>query len=108
MIKQILDRDFMLRHLHEFGAHLDNERQLLESGDAGARDRARRSGINAQDLRDAQAALAEAQGDPHAREIRDGQQVFLPPHPAASALQTAMQQQLIDRQPALIDLPATL
>jgi len=108
MIKQILDRDFVLRHLDAFGGHLDNERRLLENGDAGALDRARRTGVSAQDLRDAQAALAEAQSDPHAKEIRDGQQVFLPPHPAASALQTAIQQHLIERRPAMIGSPDAL
>src|SRR5215472_6408106 len=108
MIKQVLDRDFVLRHLNAFGTYLDQEVQLHDSGDADALERARQAGVTVDDLRQAKAALGQAQSDPKASEIRAGQQVFLPPHATVSALQTALQCHLIERQPAMIGSPGEL
>src|SRR5438105_2953197 len=108
MIKQVLDRDFVLRHLNAFGKYLDQETQLQDSGDVGALERARQAGVTADDLRQAKAALVQAQGDQKASELRAGQQVFLPPHPTASALQSVLQRSLIERRPAMIGSPGEL
>ena len=108
MIKEILDRDFMLRHVDTFGPYLDQEIQRHESGDPDALHRAREAGVTVADLRAARAAVTTAQGDPHASEIRPGQQVFLPPDAATSALQTALQRHLIERRPAMIGSPGEL
>jgi hypothetical protein len=98
MIKQILDRDFMLRHLNAFRTHLDQEIQRQTSGDRDALDRASKTGVAPEDMQQAQAALAQAQRDPKASEVRKGQQVYLPSHAAASALQTSLQQHLLVRR----------
>src|SRR5262245_43504358 len=108
MIKQVLDRDFVLRHLNIIGEHLDREIDLQQSGDAQALQRACRTGVTASDLVQAKTALAQAQDNPKAREIRAGQQVFLPPDATTSSLQTAMQRTLIERQPEMLVAPATL
>jgi hypothetical protein len=108
MIRQMLDRDFMLRHMKAFGKYLEQESQLQKTGDAGALERAGQAQVTPADMQQAQAALAQAQGDPKAAEIREDQQVFLPPHAAASALQTALQRHLLERQPALVGAPTDL
>jgi hypothetical protein len=108
MIKQILDRDFVLRHFNAFGEYLDQERQLQESGDAGALERGQKTGVTAGDLRDAKTALEEAQADPHAAAVREGQQVFLPSHPTASAFQTALQQHVLSKKDAVTGSPGDL
>jgi hypothetical protein len=73
MIKQIFDRAFMLRHLNAFGPHLDQEIQLQNSGDAAALDRARQAGVTPGDMQQSKSALVQAQRDPKASEIREGQ-----------------------------------
>ena len=108
MIKQVLDRDFVLRHLNTLGEHLDREIDLQQRGDSGALERARRTGVTTSDLAQAKTALVEAQNDPKAREIREGPQVFLPPDATTSSLQTAIQRTLIERQPEMIVAPKTL
>lgn len=108
MISQILDRDFMLRQVAAFGEHLDREIQLHDAGDAAALERARAAGISGDDLRRARAELTQAATDPKAREIREGQQVFLPPDAAVSGLQTALEQQLLVRSRGLVAGPAEL
>jgi hypothetical protein len=109
MIKEMLDRDFMLRHMKAFETHLDRETELQKSGDPAARDRASQTGVTPDDLQQAKKALNDAQKDPNASEIREGQQVFLPSHATVSALQTAMQQQMLPKVtvlPAEGNLPA--
>jgi hypothetical protein len=108
MIQQVLDRNFILRHLKAFPEYLSQEIGRHESGDAAALERARQAGITVDDLRDAQTALAEAQADPNASQMRPGQQVFLPPDATSSALQTALQHHLIERRPAMIGLTEEL
>src|SRR5689334_24811263 len=108
MIQQLLDRDFILRHLRAFGTYLDQEIRSHERGDAGALDRARIAGLSGDDLRTARAALENAQTDPKASELRPGQQVFLPPQATASALQSVLEQQLLSRRPAMIGSPGPL
>jgi len=108
MIRQVLDPDFMERHLHAFGECLNQEIRLHESGDRGALERARQAGITGDDLREARTALARAQGDPKALRTRAGQMVCLPPDATSSALQTALQQYLIERKPAMIASPGEL
>src|SRR5690242_18864366 len=108
MIKEVLDREFILRHVDVFGQYLDQEIQLHESGDAGALDRARQTGLTPDDLRAAQAAVTGAQGDPHASGIRPGQQVFLPPDATTSAFKTSLQRHLLVRRPDLIGAPDEL
>lgn len=108
MIRQIFDRAFMLRHLGAFGPHLDQEIQLQNRGDEAALDRARQAGVTAGDMQEAKSALVQAQRDPKASEIREGQQVFLPPHPAASAFQTSLQRHLLERRPDLLGSPGNL
>ena len=108
MIKEILDPDFMKRHVAAFGPYLDQEIQRQQNGDADALDRARQTGVSTDDLANAKTALTQAQGDPHASEVRPGQQVFLPPDATTSALQTAIQRHLFDRQPAMIGSPGDL
>ena len=108
MIKEILDPDFMKRHVAAFGPYLDQEIQRQQNGDADALDRARQTGVSTGDLANAKTALTQAQGDPHASAVRPGQQVFLPPDATTSALQTAIQRHLFDRQPAMIGSPGDL
>jgi Calcineurin-like phosphoesterase len=108
MIKQLLDRDFVLRHLNAFGTYLDQETKLNASGDPDALDRANKAGVTVEDLGQAKAALIQAQSDPQASELRPGQRVFLPPHPTVSALQSAIQNHLLEKQPGMIGSPGDL
>jgi hypothetical protein len=108
MIKQLLDRDFVLRHLNAFGTYLDQETKLNARGDPDALDRASKAGVTVDDLGQAKAALIQAQSDPQASVLRPGQQVFLPAHPTVSALQSAIQNHLLEKQPGMIGSPGDL
>jgi Calcineurin-like phosphoesterase len=108
MVKQIFDRGFMLRHMNTFGQYLDQETQVQNRGDARALDRARQAGVTPVDMQQAKVALIQAQSDPKASEIREGQQAFLPPHATASALQTSLQTHLLERRPDLLGSPGDL
>ena len=108
MIEQLLQRDFVLRHLDDVSALLDREIELLQSANPEALKRAQKTGVTVDDLRRAKSAVAEAQVDPKAREIREGQQVFLPPDATVSSLQTALQRQIIESDATPVAAPLAL
>ena len=108
MVEQILDRDFMLRHLHAFAAYLDREIGRYAAGDPDALRRAGQAKVTGDDLRRARAALSQAQTNPKASAIRKGQEVFLPSDATSSALQASLQRYLLERRPDMIERPAVL
>src|SRR4051794_38943847 len=108
MIEQVLQREFVLRHLDAITDCLDREIELQENATPEAVHRAQKTGVTIADLRRAKAAVAEAQTEPKASEIREGQQVFLPSDATVSALQTALQRQIIDSDATPVAAPAAL
>jgi hypothetical protein len=107
MIRQILDRQFFLRHLDAFGPHLDRESELYRSGDPGASDRARQAGVTLDDLQQARQYLAAALPDEAAHES-GSEPAFLARHPVSSALQSSLQRHLMERKPEMLAMPAQL
>ncbi len=61
MIRQFLQKHFMLRHMGALAGHIDEEIALRQRGDSAALDRRDETGVTVQDLENASRQLIQAQ-----------------------------------------------